>query len=193
MATKNHAVYGIYPDQATARDAVEALKAAGFRSTDISVLVPENVGSKDFAHERHTKAPEGAVTGGGVGAVAGAALGWLAASGMMMVPGLDGMVHAAGPILSTLAGLGGGVVLGGVTGGLFGMGIPEYEAKRYAGRIRRGGILLSVHCDDEHWTGPAKSIMTKTGATDIGVRSEGKADFAHNDKPLPRQDTVETR
>ena len=191
MAERNASVYGIYPDSGTAQDAVEALKAAGFRSTDISMLLPDNVGSKDFAHEKHTKAPEGAVAGGGTGAIVGAALGWMAAAGTFMVPGLDGLA-AAGPIIATLGGLGAGSVIGGITGALFGMGIPEYEAKRYAGRIRRGGILLSVHCDDANWTGPAKSILRKTGATDIGVKSEGRVDHGPHDKRLPRVD-VHTR
>lgn len=187
MAGRNASVYGIYPDQGTARDAVKALKTAGFRTTDISVLLPENVGSKDFAHEKHTKAPEGAAAGGGTGAIIGAALGWLAATGSLMIPGLEGFA-AAGPVIGTMGGLGAGAMLGGITGALFGMGVPEYEAKRYAGRIRRGGILLSVHCDDHHWTGPARSIMKKTGAMDIGVRSEARADHSASDKPVKRVD-----
>src|ERR671912_2216712 len=96
MAVKNVAAFGIYPDQATVSDAVEALKAAGFRQTDVSVLYPENLGSKDFAHEKHTKAPEGAVAGGGSGAVLGAAFGWLVGAGSVMVPGLES-IQAAGP------------------------------------------------------------------------------------------------
>src|SRR5215217_7725198 len=132
MAVKNVAAFGIYPDQATVNDAVESLKAAGFRQTDISVLFPENLGSKDFAHEKHTKAPEGAVAGGGCGAVVGAALGWVAGAGMMMVPGLEA-VAAAGPMMGLLSGMGAGVTLGGITGALAGAGIPEYEAKRYEG------------------------------------------------------------
>lgn len=185
MSARHVSVYGIYPDQDTARDAVGALKAAGFGDSDISILLADNVGSKDFAHEKHSKAPEGGVAGGITGAVVGGALGWLAASGALIVPGIESAVMAAGPILGTLAGLGGGVVLGGITGGLVGAGVPEYEAKRYAGRIRRGGILLSVHCEDHHWTGPAKSVLAKTGATDIGVRSESHAGSIHrHDTPV---------
>src|SRR5215218_9127815 len=110
MAVKNVAAFGIYPDQGTVNDAVESLKAAGFRQTDISVLFPENLGSKDFAHEKHTKAPEGAVAGGGSGAVVGAALGWLVGAGSLMAPGLEAM-HAAGPMLGMLGGVGAGVTL----------------------------------------------------------------------------------
>jgi hypothetical protein len=89
MAAKNIAVFGIYPDQLTAEDAVDTLKDAGFRNTDISVLFPDNQGTKDFAHEKHTKAPEGAVTGGSSGAVIGGALGWLAGIGALAIPGLS--------------------------------------------------------------------------------------------------------
>ena len=144
---KNISAFGIYPDQSTVTDAIDSLKSAGFRSTDISVLYPENLGSKDFGHERHSKAPEGAVAGGSSGAVIGAAIGWLAGAGSFMVPGLEPLA-AAGPIMGMMAGMGVGITLGGLTGALVGSGIPEYEAKRYEGRVRKGGILLSVHCDD---------------------------------------------
>ena len=182
---KNIAAFGIYPDQGTVNDAIDGLKAAGFRQTDISVLFPENLGSKDFAHEKHTKAPEGAVAGGGSGAVLGAALGWLVGAGAVLVPGLEAM-HAAGPILGMLGGLGAGVTLGGLTGALVGSGIPEYEAKRYEGRVRKGGILLSVHCDNARWAKTARSILKRTGAGDIATTGEAKADFARTEKPLPR-------
>lgn len=167
---KHSSVFGIYHDRATAEDAVAELRRANFPDSAISMLVPDNVGSKDFAHEKHTKAPEGAVAGGGTGAVLGAAVGWLAGAGSLMIPGLETLT-SVGPMVAAFSGVGVGVVLGGVTGGLFGLGIPEYEAKRYEGRIRHGGILLSVHCPDPHWTGPAQSILRRTGATDIGIRS----------------------
>jgi len=186
MAVRNISAFGIYPDQATVADAVESLKAAGFRSTDISVLYPENLGSKDFGHERHTKAPEGAVAGGGSGAVIGAALGWLAGAGAVMVPGLEPLA-AAGPIMGMLGGMGVGVTVGGLAGGLVGAGIPEYEAKRYEGRVRRGGILLSVHCDNGDWAKTAKRILRKSGAKDISTAGEAKADFLRSEKPLPRR------
>jgi len=185
MAVKNIAVFGIYPDQLTAEDAVDSLKDAGFRNTDISVLFPDNQGSKDFAHEKHTKAPEGAVTGGSSGAVIGGALGWLAGIGALAIPGVGPFI-AAGPIMGMLGGIGVGSAIGGLTGALIGLGIPEYEAKRYEGRIRRGSILLSVHCDDTDWARRAKNILTQTGAEDVASTGEAQADFASSDKPFPR-------
>lgn len=189
MSTKNIAVFGIYPDQLTAEDAVENLKDTGFRSTDISVLFPDNQGTKDFAHEKHTKAPEGAVAGGSSGAVIGGALGWLAGIGALAIPGVGPFI-AAGPIMGMLGGIGVGSAIGGVTGALIGLGIPEYEAKRYEGRIRRGGILLSVHCDDPNWAKRARNILSQTGAEDIASTGEATADFAATDKPMRRGGTV---
>src|SRR5205085_2488345 len=139
------------------------LRNAGFRSTDISVLFPENLGNKDLAHEKSTKAPEGATTGGASGGVIGGALGWLAGIGALAIPGLGPFV-AAGPIMGLLSGLGAGAAVGGIAGALVGMGIPEYEAKRYEGRVREGGILLSVHSDNSDWTKRARQILEQTGA-----------------------------
>jgi hypothetical protein len=192
MAMKNIAAFGIYPDQGTVNDAIESLKAAGFRQTDISVLFPENLGSKDFAHEKHTKAPEGAVAGGGSGAVLGAAFGWLVGAGALLIPGLEAM-HAAGPIIGMLGGLGVGVTVGGLTGALVGAGVPEYEAKRYEGRLRKGGILLSVHCDNAEWSKMAREILKRTGAGDVSTTGEAKADFARTEKPLPRAREIHSR
>jgi hypothetical protein len=189
MAIKNIAVFGIYPDQLTAEDAVDNLKDAGFRSTDISVLFPDNQGTKDFAHEKHTKAPEGAVAGGSSGAVIGGALGWLAGIGALAIPGIGPFI-AAGPIMGMLGGIGVGGAIGGITGALIGLGIPEYEAKRYEGRIRRGGILLSVHCDDPNWAKRARNLLYQTGAEDIASTGEAQADFATTDKPMRRGGTV---
>jgi Alternative complex III, ActD subunit len=185
MAGKNTAAFGIYPDQASVSDAVDALRRAGFRSTDVSILFPENVGSKDFAHEKHTKAPEGAVAGASTGAIIGGALGWVTGIGMLAIPGIGPFI-AAGPIMAVLSGIGAGGVVGGLTGALLGVGIPEYEAKRYEGRIRGGGILLSVHCDNSDWTKRAKEVLEQTGATDISTGSEAKADFGSTEKPRPR-------
>jgi hypothetical protein len=185
MAGSNTAVFGIYPDQLSAEDAVDTLKDAGFRNTDISVLFPDNQGTKDFAHEKATKAPEGAVTGGASGAVIGGALGWLAGIGALAIPGVGPFI-AAGPIMGMLGGIGIGTTVGGLAGALVGLGIPEYEAKRYEGRIKRGGILLSVHCDDSDWTKRAKNILEQTGAEDIASTGEAKADFAVSDKPHRR-------
>jgi hypothetical protein len=185
MPVKNISTFGIYPDTQTVTDAVAALKEAGFRSTDISVLYPDNLGSKDFAHEKHSKAPEGAVAGGGTGAVVGAALGWLAGAGTLLVPGLEPFA-VAGPVMGMLGGMGIGVTLGGLSGALMGAGVPEYEAKRYAGRVRKGGILVSVHCDNAKWSKTAKQVLKRTGATDISTAGEARADFARSEKPFPR-------
>jgi hypothetical protein len=184
----NTAVFGIYPDRVTTENAVAALRDAGFRNTDISVLFPENAGTKDFAHEKSTKAPEGVATGASSGAVIGGTLGWLVGIGALAIPGLGPFI-AAGPLMAALAGVGAGGVVGGITGALIGIGIPEYEAKRYEGRIKGGGVLLSVHTDDDHWTKRAKQILQDTGAQDISSSSEAKADFAKSDKPMPRSRT----
>jgi hypothetical protein len=186
MAGKNTAVFGIYSSYGQAESAVDALRAAGFRNTDISVLFPENVGSKDFAHEKGTKAPEGAATGAGTGALIGGGLGWLAGIGALAIPGLGPFI-AAGPIMAALAGAGVGGAVGGITGALIGMGIPEYEAKRYEGRVKQGGILLSVHSDNSDWTKRAKEILERTGAQDISSTGEAKADYGKSDKPRDRE------
>jgi len=185
MAGKNTAVFGLYRTREGVEHGVDALKAAGFRNTDISVLFPENVGTKDFAHEKNTKAPEGATTGAGTGAVVGGTLGWLAGIGALAIPGLGPFI-AAGPIMAALAGAGVGGTVGGLTGALVGMGIPEYEAKRFEGRVKEGGILLSVHSDHSDWTKRAKEILERSGAEDISSAGEASADFAKTDKPMPR-------
>jgi hypothetical protein len=185
MAGKNTAVFGIYRDRTGVENAVDVLRQEDFRNTDISVLFPENQGTKDFAHEKNTKAPEGAATGAGSGAVIGGTLGWLTGIGALAIPGLGPFI-AAGPIVAALAGVGVGGAIGGITGALIGMGIPEYEAKRYEGRVKEGGILLSVHCDDSNWTKRAKEILERTGAKDVSSSGEAGADFQKTDKPMPR-------
>lgn len=182
---KNIAVFGIYRNRQNVEQAVDALRSADFRNTDISVLFSENVGTKDFAHEKHTKMPEGSAAGAGTGAVIGGTLGWLTGIGALAIPGVGPFI-AAGPIVALLAGVGAGSVLGGITGALVGMGIPEYEAKRYEGRIKEGGILLSVHCDSADWKKRAMEILKQTGAQDIASEGEAKADFGASDKPGPR-------
>jgi CBS domain-containing protein len=186
---RNISVFGIYPSQAAVEEAVASLRAAGFRNTDVSVLLPENPGSKDLAHEKHTKAPEGATTGAASGAVIGGALGWLAGIGALAIPGIGPFI-AAGPIIAMLAGIGAGGAAGGMLGALVGLGIPEYEAKRYEGRIRKGGILLSVHSDNSDWARKAETILEQTGGEDISSTSESRADFAESDKPIPRHTTA---
>lgn len=180
---KNTAVFGIYAHRIDVEDAVDRLKAAGFRNTDISVLFSENQGTKDFAHEKGTKAPEGAATGAGSGAIIGGALGWLAGIGALAIPGLGPFI-AAGPIMGALSGVGGAI--GGIAGALIGAGMPEYEAKRFEGRIKSGGLLLSVHCDDAEWTKTAKKVLEASGAQDISSTSEASADYAESDRPKPR-------
>jgi len=169
--------------------AVDALREAGFRNTDLSALFPDNVGSKDFAHEKNTKAPEGTAVGATTGVVLGGGLGWLAGIGALAIPGLGPFI-AAGPIMAALAGAGAGAVAGGLVGFLTGLGMPEYEAKRYEGRVKQGGILLSVHCDSHEWVSKAKKILEVTGAEDISSAGEASADFQKSDKPQPRAANV---
>jgi hypothetical protein len=185
MAGKNTAVFGIYQNRPQVENGVDTLVAEGFRTQDISVLLPENIGTKDFAHEKNTKAPEGAAAGAGTGAVVGGALGLLAGIGALAIPGLGPFI-AAGPIMAALAGVGTGGVVGGIIGALVGMGIPEYEAKRYEGLIKEGRILLSVHCDSSDWVKRAKNILERTGAQDIASAGESGADYATSDKPKVR-------
>jgi hypothetical protein len=186
MAGKNTAVFGIYSNRSEVETAVDALVGSGFRPEDISVLLPENVGTKDFAHEKNTKMPEGATTGAGTGAVVGGTLGLLAGIGALAIPGLGPFI-AAGPIMGALAGAGTGGVVGGLIGALVGMGIPEYEAKRYEGMIKKGGVLLSVHCDSSDWVSRAKDVLKRTGAEDISSAGEAGADYGESDKPGVRK------
>jgi hypothetical protein len=185
MAGKNTAVFGIYASREMTENAVDRLIAAGFRNEDISVLLQDNVGTKDFAHEKHTKAPEGTATGAVAGGLIGGTIGLLAGIGVLAVPGLGPLI-AAGPVIAALTGVGSGGVVGGIVGALVGMGIPEYEAKRYEGRIKEGGILLSVHCDNADWIPKAKEVLRHTGAEDIASAGEERADFAASDKPVSR-------
>jgi hypothetical protein len=185
MAGKNTAVFGIYPSYTAVEIGVDALRAAGFRNADISALFPENAGTREFAHEKNTKAPEGATTGAGTGVVLGGAMGWLLGIGAIAIPGLGPFI-AAGPIMAALAGAGVGGAVGGIAGALVGMGIPEYEAKRYEGRVKDGGILLSVHSDNSEWTKLAKEILKRTGAQDISSTGEAGADDDTTDVRLPR-------
>ena len=165
------AVFGIYRSRGAADNGVETLKNNGFRVSDISVLLPQESGSQDVVHTKESKAPEGAATGAGAGAVLGGALGLLAGIGALAIPGMGPFI-AAGPILASLAGIGVGGAVGGISGALIGFGIPEYEAKRYEGFVKEGGILISVHVDDEEWAEKAQSILQATGAKDVAVTSE---------------------
>ena len=171
MAGKNTAVFGIYNSSEHAEGAVDSLIAAGFASGDISVLLPDTRSTKEFAHEKDTKAPEGTTAGVTAGGAIGGTLGVLAGIGALAIPGVGPLI-AAGPIMAGLAGLGVGGVVGGLVGALVGMGIPEYEAKRYEGRVKGGGTLLSVHCDTSDQISRAKDLLKSTGAEDIASSGE---------------------
>jgi hypothetical protein len=175
MENKKTSVFGIYSSVAQAERAVDTLVTAGFSSSDISVLLPDHRGTKDFAHEKDTKAPEGTTTGVTAGGVIGGTLGILAGIGALAIPGFGPFI-AAGPIMAGLAGLGVGGAVGGLIGALVGMGIPEYEAKRYEGRLKTGGVLLSAHCDTSEEISRAKELLKQTGAEDIASSGESAAD-----------------
>jgi hypothetical protein len=169
MAKK--AVFGIAKNEAQAIAIADNLKAAGFTENDVSVLFPDKASSRDFAHEQHTKAPEGAATGASGGAILGGALGWMVGIGALAIPGLGPFI-AAGPIMAALAGAAGGAAAGGLTGALIGMGIPELEAKRYEGKVKDGNILMSVHTEDSKERERAKKIFENGGAGDISYTGE---------------------
>jgi len=152
-------------------DIIRSLHTAGFSGNDISVLMADKEGTRDFAFEHNTKAPEGAATGAGSGAVLGGALGWLAGIGALAIPGLGPLI-AAGPIMAALSGMAVGGTVGGLTGALIGMGIPEFEAKRYEGKVQSGNSLISVHSEDSNTTKRAKDIFVSAGATDITTAGE---------------------
>jgi hypothetical protein len=175
MSSKNMAVFGIYPTDTLAERAVDTLIAAGFASSDISVLLPDNKSTREFAHHKDTKAPEGTTVGVTAGGAIGGAIGVLAGVGALAIPGIGPFI-AAGPIMAGLAGLGVGGAVGGLVGALVGMGIPEYEARRYEGRVKDGGTLLSVHCDTSDEIRRAKDMLKTTGAEDISSTSESSSD-----------------
>src|SRR3984885_12265821 len=175
MAGKKTAVFGIYQNAKQAERTVDDLLGAGFSNDDISVLLPDNQGTRDFAHDKSTKAPEGTAAGVTTGGVIGGTLGLLAGIGVLAIPGVGPLI-AAGPIVAALAGLGAGGAVGGIIGALVGMGIPEYEAKRYEGHIKAGGVLLSVHCDTSDEITRAKDLLKHTGAQDISSSGEAAAD-----------------
>jgi hypothetical protein len=185
MAEKNTAVFGLYPSMVSVEIGVNELKSDGFNNTDISVLFPESAGTRDFAHEKNTKAPEGATTGASTGVILGSALGWLMGIGALAVPGLGPFI-AAGPVMTALAGAGVGGTVGGIAGALIGMGIPEYEAKRYEGQVKNGGILLSVHSDSSESTRRATEILKRTGAQDIAATGEASVDEPPTEYRLKR-------
>jgi hypothetical protein len=173
MADKHTSVFGIYPGAIAADSGVETLVHAGFPIGSVSVLLSD-ASSRELGHEKHTKAPEGAAAGGTAGGVLGGTIGLLAGIGVIALPGLGALI-AAGPLMAALAGLGAGSAVGGVLGALSGLGIPEYEAKRYEGRVKTGGVLLSVHCDSPEQIERAKALLKDTGADDISSADESKS------------------
>jgi hypothetical protein len=180
MEDKKVAVFGIYSTRTAVENAADTLVQAGFPVSDISVLLPESLGgAKVMATEKTSKAPEGAATGGTTGGVIGGTLGILAGIGLIAIPGLGPFI-AAGPIMAGLAGLGVGGAVGGLTGALIGAGIPEYEAKRFEGRLQKGGILLSVHCGTSEEIKRAKNVLERTGAEDISSSGESSVDSEHS-------------
>ena len=171
---RNESVLGIYATRNAVESGIAALREAGFSNTDISLLLPESLGTRELSTEKGTKAPEGATAGAGSGAVIGGALGWLIGIGALAIPGLGPFI-AAGPIMAALAGVGVGGAVGGFTGALVGLGIPEYEAKRFEGRLRKNGILISVHCEASDEIDRATTILRRTGAEDISTTTESSA------------------
>lgn len=167
----NKSVFCIATTESQAQGITHALRENGFVNDDISVLFPDRSGTRDFAHEQHTKAPEGAVTGAGTGGAIGGALGWVIGIGALAIPGVGPFI-AAGPIMALLAGAAVGATVGGITGALIGMGIPEIEAKRYEGKIKAGNILISVHADDATKIENAKRIFRVANAQDISSTDE---------------------
>jgi hypothetical protein len=181
---------GIYADRTTVSEAIGVLHKAGYRAADISVLSSESQSSKDFAHVKHAKGLAGAGTGAAAGGGLGAALGWLISIQVLNITALSSPLAAAGPVLAALAGAGACGAVGWIAGLLVGLGMTEYVARRYAGRTRRGGILLSVHCDSPEWRQRAAKTLKDTGARDISSCAEAKADFGATDRPTERPSPI---
>jgi hypothetical protein len=171
---KNFVVMGIFRTRTELEKGIADLRLNGFLNGDISALIPQPDSSHEFAHTASSKAPEGASAGAAAGAVAGGMIGWLVGAGTLVMPGL-GVLLAAGPIVAALAGLGAGSAIGGIAGGVIGFGFPEYEAKRYEGHVKDGGLLLSVHCIDSDWRNKAKELLERAGAIDIASSHEARS------------------
>jgi sporulation protein YlmC with PRC-barrel domain len=167
-------VYGVFSDRKDVEKTVNILKDQGFGSGEISVLFPNPNMTKEFAVEKNTKAPEGALAGGGTGLVVGGVLGWLAGIGTLAIPGI-GPLLAAGPIVAALAGAGAGSAIGGIAGALIGLGLPELEAKRYEEAIKQGRILVSVHCQSMRQAESARKVLDDAGAKEVFLSGERKA------------------
>jgi hypothetical protein len=185
MADQITTVTGIYPTPTSLAAGVQALKDAGFRPNNISVLYPEKRSDQGSAHANGEAATEGAATGASAGAVVGGVLGWLAGIGSLVIPGM-GLFIAAGPILAALASAGAAGIVGGLAGGLAGLGVPESEAHGYQERLKEGGTLLSVRSDELYWTERAREILTSTGAQDISSTGGAGADINKSSQPYQR-------
>lgn len=183
--TSNKAVIGLVASQTQAETIVGQLQRAGFSPNDISALFPDKRGTRDFAHEQKTKAPEGAVAGASAGGAVGGTLGLLAGIGALAIPGLGPFI-AAGPIMAALSGAAAGAAVGGLAGTLVGLGIPEIEAKQYEGKVKDGNILLSVHVDDGDERARAKKILEAGGATDIVTAGEQSVSSKRQASNRPR-------
>ena len=168
---KKIAVFGLFEDRLQLENAIDALRADGFRESDLSALLPDLPGTREVAHEKHTKAPEGALAGGTAGGAIGGTVGLLVGLGALAIPGLGPFI-AAGPIMAALAGAGVGGAVGTLSGALIGMGIPEYEAKRYESFLNKGGALLAVHADDRDWAKRAREVLDRCGAKGVDQTSE---------------------
>jgi hypothetical protein len=188
---RHTSVMGIYSDRTTVSDAINVLHKAGYRTTDISILSSDNQGSKDFGHEKHTRAPRGAAIGAAAGAAIGAALAWFVSIQSFTIGGLVPLI-AAGPVVAAAAGAGAGGVLGWIVGFMAGLRQSEYVARRYAGRVRSAGILLSVHCDSPEWCDRATKTLEETGARNISSAAEAAADYGTTDKPTERAPVAAT-
>jgi hypothetical protein len=184
-------VFCITTSREQANRIVDQLKTANFSNNDISVLFPDKGTSRDFAHEKNTKAPEGAVAGAGTGGVIGGALGWIAGIGALAIPGVGPFI-AAGPIMAALSGVAVGAAVGGIAGGLIGLGIPEIEAKRYEGKVKAGNLLISVHTEDSKEITRAKDIFTKAGAQDICTTGEASTPKASKATDRPAHSTEDS-
>ncbi len=168
MAT---AVFCLVPNERVANIVVERLKASGVSPNDVSALFPDKSSTREFSHEKNTKMPEGAATGAGVGGLLGGGLGWLVGTGALAIPGLGAFI-AAGPILAALSGAATGAAVGGLTGALIGMGLPEYEARQYQGRVEQGSILMSVHANSGEQANQIESILKECGAEQVASTRE---------------------
>jgi len=184
-------VFGILKSRDQAENVVDRLKGAGFSNEDISVLFPDTSGTRDFAHEQETKAPEGATTGGTTGFIVGGVLGWLAGIGSLAIPGIGPFI-AAGPIMAALSGAAVGTAIGGIAGALIGMGIPEYEAKRYESKIKEGNILISIHADTSDEADRAKDLLESANADDIATSGEAGVPHGKEGAPMATRTTTGT-